>query len=49
MKAKSLYLRMTQEVEHKEKVGKSFVAEVRRHHQVWSSGDEDDDNHNKTK
>lgn len=42
VKDKAFYLRMTQEVEDKEKAtAKAFVAQVRRDHQMWSSVDED--------
>ena len=33
---------MAQELEDKEK-GKAYVAQVKRNHQVWSSGDEDEE------
>lgn len=33
----------------KEKLKKAFVAQVGKDHQVWSSGDEDDENDNKKK
>ena len=44
----AFYLRMDQELEEKEK-GKAYVAQVKRNHQVWSSRDEDEDNHSKSK
>ena len=40
---------MVQEAVDKEKIEKSFMAQVRRDHQVCSSGDEDEDNDNNRK
>ena len=48
MKDRAFYLRMAQELEDKEK-GKGYVAQVKRNHQVWSSGDEDEDDLSKGK
>lgn len=46
---KSLYLRIAQEYEDKEKIEKAFIAQVRRDHQVRTSGDEHVDDDNKRK
>ena len=48
VKDKAFYLRMNQEMEEKEKA-KANVSHVKRDHQMWSSGYEDEDFNNNNK